>query len=80
MKRLQRLYKLLLLIRSHDMEAEQLAKALECSLSQVEKDIACLRASFGVHIEYSRVERTYYSTTRPSELMDTFVRMIENAN
>lgn len=79
MNRLQRLYKLLLLIRAHDMEAEQLAKALQCSLSQVEKDIAYLRG-IGVHIEYSRVERTYYSTTRPSELMDTFVRMIENVH
>ena len=80
MNRLQRLYRLLLLIRTHDMEAAQLAQVLECSLSQVEKDIACLRASFGVHIEYSRCERTYYSNTRPSELMDTFVMMIENAH
>lgn len=79
MTRLQRLYKLLLLIRAHDMEAEQLAKALDCSISQVEKDIAYLRG-IGVYIEYSRVERTYYSTTRPSELMNTFVMMIENAH
>lgn len=79
MNRLQRLYRLLLLIRTHDMEAAQLAQVLECSLSQVEKDIAYLRG-IGVHIEYSRVERTYYSNTRPSELMDTFVMMIENAH
>jgi predicted DNA-binding transcriptional regulator YafY len=76
MKRLQRLYKLLMLIRTHDMLAEHLAKALECSLSQVEKDIAYLR-DIGVHIAYSKIERTYYSKTRPSELIDMFAVMIE---
>lgn len=29
---------------------------------------------------FGKVERTYYSTTRPSELMNTFVMIIENAN
>lgn len=74
---MKRLYRLLLLIRTHDLEAAQLAKALECSLSQVEKDIAYLRG-IGVHILHSKIEATYYSTTRPVDLMNMFARMIEN--
>ena len=58
------------------MVAEQIAKELGCSLSQIEKDIAHLR-EIGVNIEYCTVERTYYSTTRPKDLLETFAIMIQ---
>lgn len=70
MKRLQRLYRLLTIIRTQDMKADGLAEALAVSKSQVEKDIRFLREEMGIHIEYCSIDSAYYSKNKPADLIE----------
>jgi predicted DNA-binding transcriptional regulator YafY len=76
MRRLQRLYKLLTLIRTRDMKADGLAAALEVSKSQVEKDIRYLREEMGIHIEYCSIDSAYYSKNKPNDLIEKIAEKV----